>query len=269
MTNRLLAFGLSAFVIGQLSLTAVRAADIPALTQPVNDFAHVIDSASSAELDRRIRALQQATGDTVVVATVPSVKDYGDINQYAVKMFENRGRGIGQKGQDNGVLILVAVNDHRVRIEVGYDVEQFITDGYAGETIRNDITPAFRRGDYGAGLVAGATRVINRIAEGRGVTLQDVPQSPPSGSGNGGSFPLSLIILIVVLFIMFSRGGRRRRRRYWGAGPWSGWTGGVGPFGGGGFGGGFGGFGGGGGGGGGFGGFGGGRSGGGGASGSW
>jgi uncharacterized protein len=61
----------------------------PALTQPVNDFAHVIDSASSAELDRRIRALQQATGDVVAVATVPTYQPYGDINQYAVRMFEN------------------------------------------------------------------------------------------------------------------------------------------------------------------------------------
>ena len=205
---------------------------------------------------------------TVVVATVPTVQDFGDINEYAVKMFENGGRGIGQKGKDNGLLIVVAVNDHRVRIEVGYDLEQFVTDGFAGETIRNDMTPQFRRGDYGAGLVAGATRIINRIAQGRGVTLQDVPQQAPPASGGGGQFPFSVIMLIVVFLILFSRGGRRRRRRYWGVGPWSGWTGGVGPFGGGGFGGGFGGFGGSGGGGG-FGGFGGGRSGGGGASGGW
>ena len=118
----------------------------PPLTDTVNDFAHVIDSASRAELDRRIRALQQATGDVVVVATVPTYQPYGDINEYAVKMFENGGRGIGQKGKDNGLLIVVAVNDHRVRIEVGYDLEAFVTDGYAGETIRDEITPRFRQG---------------------------------------------------------------------------------------------------------------------------
>jgi uncharacterized protein len=246
----------------------------PALSDTVNDFAHVINSSSRAELDRRIRALQQTTGDVIVVATVPTYQPYGDINEYAVKMFENQGRGIGDKGKDNGLLIVVAVNDHRIKIETGYDIEGLVPDGFAGETIREYITPEFRRGDYGAGLVAGVTRLINRIAEGRGVTVPDVPQAEPRRArGNGSPFPLSTIIFVVLLIIFLSRGNRRRRRRYWGGGPWSGWSGGIGPFGGGGFGGGFGGFGGGGGRGGGgfggFGGFGGGRAGGGGASGGW
>ena len=113
----------------------------PRLTAPVNDFAGVIDTEHSAELDRRIRALQTATGDVVVVATVPTFKPYGDINEYAVKMFENGGQGIGQRGKDNGALIVVAVEDHAIRIEVGYDLEQFITDGFAGETIRTVVGP--------------------------------------------------------------------------------------------------------------------------------
>jgi uncharacterized protein len=151
----------------------------PALSDTVNDFAHVINSSSRAELDRRIRALQQTTGDVIVVATVPTYQPYGDINEYAVKMFENQGRGIGDKGKDNGLLIVVAVNDHRIKIETGYDMEGLVPDGFAGETIREYITPEFRRGDYGAGLVAGVTRLINRIAEGRGVTVPDVPQAKP------------------------------------------------------------------------------------------
>jgi uncharacterized protein len=241
----------------------------PILTAPVNDLANVIDPASEREMDRRIRALQAASGDVVVVATVPTFKPYGDINEYAVKMFENGGRGIGAKGKDNGLLIVVAVEDRRVKVEVGYDLEQFITDGFAGDTIRESMTPQFRSGNYGAGLLAGATRIINRIAEQRGVTLTEVPRdtTPPRSTGFG--FPW-WIIIIWILILLFN-GRRRRRRRMWGGGPWSGWNSGIGPFGGGGFGGGFGGFGGGGGGGGGggFGGFGGGRSGGGGASGGW
>ena len=246
----------------------------PQLTAPVNDFANVIDASSAGELDRRIRALQAASGDVVVVATVPTFKPYGDINEFAVKMFENGGRGIGARGKDNGILIVVAVEDRAIKIEVGYDLEQYVTDGYAGETIRTVIAPAFRSGNYGAGLLAGATRIINRIADGRGVTLDNVPQGRPPARGGDGTVSWLPIVIIIVLFILFSRGGGgpRGRRRVWGGGPWSGWNSGVGPFGGGGFGGGFGGFGGGGlggGGGGGFGGFGGGRSGGGGASGSW
>lgn len=239
----------------------------PALTDTVNDFAHVIDAASRAELDRRIRAMRSATGDVLVVATVQTFQPYGSIEEYAVKMFENGGRGIGDKGKDNGLLIVVAIQDRRVKIEVGYDLEQFIPDGFAGQTIREAIGPAFRQGQYGPGLVAGATRLINRIAEKRGVTIPDVPIDRAARASRTRQFPFNLVFWIIAAIIILSRSWGQGRRRYWG-GPWSGWTGGGGSFGGGGFGGGFGG-GGGGGGDGGFGGFGGGGSGGGGASGSW
>ena len=97
---------------------------------------------------------------------MPTFQPYADIKEYAVKMFENSGRGIGESGKDNGLLIVVAVEDRKVGIEVGYDLEGFVTDGFAGQTIREAILPAFRQGQYGAGLLAGTTRIINRIAEG-------------------------------------------------------------------------------------------------------
>jgi uncharacterized protein len=260
-----------------LTLGAAVAAAQPApplLSATVNDFAGVIDEASERELDRRLQALHRASGDVVAVATVPTFQPYADVKEYAVKMFENQGRGIGERGKDNGLLIVVAVEDRKVGIEVGYGLEGFITDGFAGQTIREAILPAFRQGQYGAGLLAGTTRIINRIAEGRGVSLTDVPTAAPVqapvGDGSGPGFADALRVLLFILFIIFVLSRRtRRRRRHWGAGTWSGWNSGVGPFGTsqGGFGGGFGGFGSRGGGG--FGGFGGGRSGGGGASGGW
>ncbi len=240
------------------------------LTRPVNDFANVIDAASEAEIERRILALEKATGDAVAVATIESVAPYADIREYAVRMFENRGRGIGAKGKDNGLLVLLAVKDRDVWVEVGYDLEQFITDGFAGEVSRNDMRPHFARGDYGQGLLAGVTRIIGRVAQGRGVTLTDVPQ-PTTNTVPGILFdPWVIFVIIIIVTILMnsgsSGGGRRARMRrappYWGGGSWSGWNSGVGPFGGGGSigGGGFGG---------GFGGFGGGRSGGGGGGASW
>ena len=243
-------------------------ADLPELTEPVNDFAHVVDPQSRAQMERMIRALQATTGDVVVVATTPTIEAYGDITEYAVKLFENHGRGIGQKGKDNGVLILLALKERRVRIEVGYGLEEFITDGYAGETSREYMSPRFRAGQYGAGLLAGTERVVGRIAQARGVTLDGVrvPQQPVRRPSGGTPIPLSLIVVgfIVILIITRIGGGPGRRARYWGGSGWSGWSSGVGPFGGGGGwssgGGGFGG---------GFGGFGGGRSGGGGGGASW
>jgi uncharacterized protein len=244
----------------------------PQLTAPVNDFADVIDSDSQRAMESLILSLQQASGDVVVVATVDTFQPYGDIREYAVKMFENGGRGIGQRGKDNGVLILLAVKDRMVWVEVGYDLEQFITDGFSGETSRQYMAPEFRRGNYGAGLLAGLSRIVTRIAERRNVTLQGVqpPRRRGSDPGSGRAVIIALFTLIIVANAIAARirGRRGFYRRRWGGGPWSGWSSGVGPFGGGG---GFGGFGGGGGGfgGGGFGGFGGGRSGGGGGGAGW
>jgi uncharacterized protein len=235
------------------------------LTKPVNDFANVIDAASEAEIERRILELKRASGDVVIVATIETFEPYADIREYAVKMFENRGRGIGEKGKDNGLLVLLAVRDRRVWVEVGYDLEQFITDGFAGEISRTAMTPYFARGEYGPGLQAGITQIIGRIAQGRGVPLNNVPMPAP-GSGSGIRLsPWMIIAIIILLMLMNGSGGRRSRMRgrsHWGGGSWSGWNSGVGPFGGGGRigGGGFGG---------GFGGFGGGRSGGGGGGAGW
>ena len=250
---------------------------LPELTAPVNDFANVIDPASAAAIDRMSRALQQATGDAVVVATVPAVEPYADIRELAVHLFENHGRGIGEKGKDNGILIVLALKERRVWIEVGYGLEEFVTDGFAGETSRVAMVPAFRRGAYGAGLEAGVARIIGRIAERRGVTLEGVPRPREAGPQSFKLAPILVLIVILVVILAISRASGpptigTRRRGPWGSGfPWSGWSSGVGPFGGGwtgGFGGGFGGFGGGAGGGG-FGGFGGGRSGGGGGGAGW
>src|SRR5258706_9107144 len=240
----------------------------PELTQPVNDFAHVIDEPSKNAIEALIRSLQQASGDVVVVATIPTYKPYADIREYAVKMFENHGRGIGQRAKDNGALVLLAVNDRQVWIEVGYDLEQFVTDGFSGEVSRQDMAPEFRRGAYGPGLLAGLSRVVARIAQGRNVTLQGVPSEPRRSAPNIGSGGNLIWVLFIIFILLNAIGRTRRRRRFgpgWGGGGWSGWSSGVGPFGGGG-----GGFGRGGGGfGGGFGGFGGGRSGGGGGGAGW
>jgi uncharacterized protein len=240
---------------------------MPELTGPVNDFGHIVDAGSAQQVEQTIRALQAASGDVIVVATVPTIAPYGDIREYAVKMFANGGRGIGERGKDNGLLILVAVQERRVYVEVGYALEAFVTDGFAGQVSRDVMTPEFRNGRYGAGLVAGTNAIATRIAQGRNVQLTGVPQvavrrARPESSPN---WILIVFVILIVLSRFIGGGPRSGARR---GGGWSGWSSGVGPFGGGFGGGGFGG-GGGGGFGGGFGGFGGGRSGGGGGGSSW
>jgi uncharacterized protein len=253
---------------GAAGAAQTRADAIPRLTAPVNDFAGVIDASTEAQIDALVRRLQTATGDVMAVATVKTFQPYADLRSYAVEMFENGGQGIGAKGQDNGVLIVLAIDDRQVWIETGYGLEGFITDGFAGETSRG-MVPFFRNADYGRGLLAGATRVAERIADGRNVDLNMAPAPQPETRrrpGSGG-FPVGFWVILLIVFLNLVTGRRQRRRRRWmsGVGPFGGGFGGG--FGRGGFGGG--GFGGGGFGGGGFGGFGGGRSGGGGGGAGW
>lgn len=254
-------------VVFGLCLTASAAQELPALTAPVNDFAHVIDATSASGIERLSRALKMASGDVVVVATVPTIAGFGSIDEYATKLFENNGKGIGAKDKDNGLLIVLALKERRIRIQPGYGLEPFITDRFAGETIRQYMTPEFRNGGYGQGLLVGTARIVGRIAKARGVTLQDVQlPADEEPQERGSNFPLALPVIIFIIILVVSRigGGPGAGMLLWGLGPWSRWSSGVGPFGGG-RGGGFGG----GGFGGGFGGFGGGGSGGGGASGGW
>jgi uncharacterized protein len=233
----------------------------PVLSGPVNDFAAVIGAAEETRLESLIRNLQAASGDVIVVATIKTFQPAADIRMYANEMFENHGKGIGQKGKDNGMLVLVAVDDREVWAEVGYDLEGIITDGFAGQTSRETMVPYFRRGDYGGGILAGVTVFAGRIAAARKVTLENVPVQRPVRSNRDAGFPLIVIFFLAIVLINVVRGvlraatgGRRSRRgRRWGSsvGPfgtgYGGWSGGGGRgwSGGGGFGGGFGGFGGG------------------------
>lgn len=258
--------------VGAVGAVGASAQPLPPLGSPVNDFAGVIDEPNRAAMDRLIRALDAATTDAVVVVTVESTAPFADAKEYAVRLFEQA--GIGRKGQDNGLLVLLAVKERQVRIEVGYGLEPIITDGFAGDTSRSVMVPHFRQGDYGGGLRAGVERLVARIADARGVVLEGVPAAatpaPRRRRVPAAMWIFFVIVLIQVAVVMarYKRAARvARRGARWGRGNWSGWSGGVGPFGSGSFGGG--GLGGGGFGGGGFGGFGGGRSGGGGGGASW
>ena len=258
----------TAAVVLALALAGVAdgwAQALPSLTRPVNDFAGVVDGPSAEAMDRLIRALDAKTTDAVVVVTVDSIAPYANAAEYAVTLFEQA--GIGRKGRDNGLLVLLAVKERQVRIETGYDLEAIITDGFAGETSREVMVPYFRQGAYGPGLRAGVERLVRRIAEARGVTLDGLPadEGPAVEMRLPPGWLIVLALVVLVLIIRASTSGSGRARRHtgdWGRGNWSGWGGGVGGFGGGSFGGG-------GLGGGGFGGFGGGRSGGGGGGASW
>ncbi len=238
----------------------------PPLSGRVVDQAHLLTPEQVQDLTSKSQALETQTGRQLVVATVNSLEDY-PIEDYGYRL--GRAWGIGQKGKDNGVILLVAPNEHKVRIEAGYGSTIFLTDAMSGLIIREDITPRFKQGDYGGGIEAGADALIKQLSLPPGEAAKNVAaaeQTQQQRQHSGGS-PLPFIFwLMVIGFVAlshFRRGAGRayRKRQLWGLSALSnsgrgGWGGGSSWGGGGG--GGFGGFSGGGG-----------SFGGGGASGSW
>lgn len=188
----------SLLVLTFASSAPAQLTNLPVLTQPINDFAGIIDADSLRTLNERIAALKAATGDSVVITTVGTTAPWTSVEEYAVKLFEKA--GIGDRKLDNGILILVAVKEHGIRVEVGYGLEEFVTDGYAGDTIRQQMVPEFRANRYGPGLVAGTTQLITRITEGRGGKIQTTPEASAAADAPASavtSVPISTTSLIL------------------------------------------------------------------------
>ncbi|TJV87906.1 MAG: YgcG family protein, partial [Mesorhizobium sp.] len=125
------------------------AAELPTLTGRVVDNAGIIDAATEAALTRKLADFEAKSSDQIVVATINSL-DGEEIEPYANRLF--RAWNLGQAGEDNGVLLLVANNDRKMRIEVGYGLEGTLTDLHTKLIIENDMVPAFRAGDFSGGI---------------------------------------------------------------------------------------------------------------------
>jgi uncharacterized protein len=248
-------------LVGSTASRRVEAAEIPEFTAPVVDVAGVIPPSVEQRLDATLLDYQRRSGNQIAVAVVRTTGD-ASLEDYTIDLA--REWGVGTEGRDNGVLLLLATRDRRVRVEVGRALEGRLTDLESGRVIER-MTPALRAGRYGAAVEQGTERIRAALGDrggGAAATAGPVREEPSRGAS-----VFALVPALLILLLLFSVFGRRRRRRRWsGLGApilWGGALGGFGGLGGGGFGGG------GGLGGGGFGGGGGGDFGGGGASGGW
>lgn len=258
----------------------------PKFTGFVVDDAGILPPEVQASLTQKLEALQRDTKRQLVVVTVKDLQGY-PIEDYSNKLF--RSWGVGLKDVNNGALFVIAPNDRKLRIEVGYGLEPFLTDALSSVIINNDVVPRFKAGDMPGGITAGTDAIIAQLraspeeAQARlDAAVKQFDQTHRAQRSGGGGVPIGLIFWgMVMLFVLLSfarRGGRGQRYGGDGSGAlpivlWSianeigrqamrgggggGWGGGDSGGGGGGWGGG------------GFGGGGGGSSGGGGASGGW
>lgn len=138
----------------------------PAPRGLVTDEARVLDDSGRDRLQRLLTDIETQTAAEVAVVTIPSLNGDG-LDDYSNELF--KAWGIGKKGKDNGVLVLVAANDHKVRIETGYGAEGVLPDGRCGEIIRTDITPWFKSGNFPEGLYRGAVSIGRAL----GATIQE------------------------------------------------------------------------------------------------
>jgi uncharacterized protein len=153
---------------------------LPAAYGFVNDLANVLPASVRERLDARLREAERETTAEVVVVTLPSLNG-ATVEDYAVRLFNTW--GIGKKGKDNGVLILVAPADRAMRIEVGYGLEPVLPDGLAGEIVRTAFLPAFRDGDYPRGIEQGIERVLGVVRR------NEVASSSSAPDGGGEDIP--------------------------------------------------------------------------------
>ncbi|MEA3539381.1 MAG: TPM domain-containing protein [Pseudomonadota bacterium] len=218
------------------------AQEFPKLSGRVVDAADLLSPATEAALTEKLKTLEDTTTRQLVVATVPDLQGY-DIADYGYRL--GREWGLGRKDEDNGALLLVAPNERKVRIEVGYGLEGYLTDALSSVIINRQIVPRFRDGDMEGGVVAGADAIIAQLSlppEDARANLIAARESEQEETRHSlGLIPTILIIWFVFWMLRGVLGGKRRRGRggpiiIWGPGSGGGWGGGSsGGFGGGGF----------------------------------
>jgi len=240
---------LAGLVIAWLALLlvapAAAAPAFPALSGRVTDAAGILPAETIAAIDARLKTLEETTTIQLVVATVPDLQGL-EIDEYGYQL--GRYWGIGQKGQNNGAILLVAPKNRKVRIEVGYGLEGVLTDALTSQIIRRNIIPSFKAGDMPGGVAAGSDALIKLLElppEQRAAVAQAAAASSRSGDTGAG---LSAVVWIVIILVwVLIAGSRQKRGRSsgsniiwgpglggWGGGGGGGWGGGGGGFGGGG-----------------------------------
>lgn len=210
------AIALLLLAVSALFASPLAAQSFPALSGRVVDQANILPADVEAQLTAQLEALEAQSTRLLVVATVNSLEGY-EIEDYGYRL--GREWGIGQEGEDNGAILLVAPNERRVRIEVGYGLEGYLTDALSSLIIQNAILPRFREGDMPGGVVAGTQAIVSQLQlppDEAARVASEAGQQRRSDQTDGG-FPVGALIWLIFMFLFFVLPilrGRSRRRKY-------------------------------------------------------
>lgn len=181
------------FVVVLVIALPASALDVPPLKSRVNDLADLIQPSTEQQLETALAQLEKSDSTQVVILTIPSLQ--GEVlEEFSIRVVEQW--QIGQKEVDNGVLLLVAKNDRKIRIEVGYGLEGKLTDLTAGRIIRNIMVPQFKMGQFDQGIINGVSAIVAVV---RGEFT--APVSPHRKRGRGSLSPGTLGFIAVIFFI--------------------------------------------------------------------
>jgi uncharacterized protein len=195
--------------------------DYPDYVGYVNDFAGILDNASASDLEALITSIEENTGAEIAVVTIDTLEGI-TIEEYAVVLFELW--GIGKAEEDNGLLILVALMERQVRIEVGYGLEGVITDLEAGRIIDEIIVPNFKNGDFSRGIYDAVVTVSNQIYGEEDPVLEDGSEDTSSNAARFHSsiptgcwccFPIFLFFALIIFLVNLFKRRCPQCRRFW------------------------------------------------------
>jgi uncharacterized protein len=189
-----------------VATVVVAAPTFPTLTGRVVDEAEVIPADVEVRIDAKLKALEDKTTDQLVIATVKSLQGY-EIQDYGVQL--GRAWAIGQKGKNNGVVLLIAPNERKVGFEVGYGLEGDLTDALTQVIIQNAILPRFRANDFPGGIERGVDDTI-QVLSGDAEEIQKLAEKRPADNGSWNSLiPFLIFFAIIVIINSMRRRGRR------------------------------------------------------------
>ncbi len=208
-----------------IASVALSQTTLPVLQQRVNDYTNTLSYQEWRMLEKILKEFEDSTSTQIVILMVRTTGNES-IEEYAYKVF--RQNKIGQEGKNNGILLVIAKDDHKMKIEVGYGLEGVLTDAVSSRILRNEIAPHFKQENYFAGLITGIDAIMRATA---GEYKVDKAKAPLSTT-EIGAIVLFIIILMFFLSAIFS--GRRRqiigkgRSYYYSGWGFGGWSGGIG-----------------------------------------
>lgn len=176
-------------------LPVAAAPQFPKLSGRVVDEAHMLDPAQRQQLAAQLQAHENATGNQLVVVTLPDLGGY-DIETYGYQL--GREWGIGQEGEDNGVLLIVAKEERKVRIEVGYGLEGTLTDAISANIIHSVILPQFRRGDFAGGIEQGVAAIIDALGG-----QYQMRQRGNQGRADDREWVVGMFVFFIFVFVIY------------------------------------------------------------------